>query len=115
MEMKIADRNGWICVSLSGQMNWEASTFFPMMDRFLGQIREAFDEKERPVVFDLSGLVIVDSSLVSLVIQTCRLAVDQRNAVISPSEQVRDIFYMLGLVKFVDVYDSEEEWLAARG
>jgi anti-anti-sigma factor len=110
----IGEKDGWIYVELKRPPEWKLPTFFPLVDRTFKDIQAVFDSNPRPILFDLSDLEIVDSTLISLLLQSARLMNNKKNAVIVSDPHVRDLMSMLGIEKLYEIYETIDEWRGMR-
>lgn len=110
MNVDLGEKSGWIFVTLQKPIEWKLPTFFPLVDAMYKQIKTAYEEDPRPVVFDLTTLDYIDSTVVSLFLQTVRLTGETRNAMLVQNNYIRDLINLLGIDKLLDIYDNEEEW-----
>ena len=88
--------------------HWTPTTFFPQLDSALEKVRFELEKSPREiVVFDLSSLKSLDSSIISLVIQTIRLAHDKKVCVLATHEDVFNMLMLLGVDELAHIYSSE--------
>ncbi len=110
MKFDVTEHVDGIHVWLSGPDPWQAQTFFPLIDRLLGQIREAIDREKKRVIFDFTALNFIDSYMISMLVQCSRYTDPLRNILIVPDEQVRSIVSLVGLEHMMNVYVSMDDW-----
>lgn len=105
-------RNGkWHRFALRQQDRWTPATFFPQLDSIMARIREDLDgEKDPCVVFDLSGLETIDSSMITVIVQTVRIAGGKKVCVIAPNNDVYTWLSLLGIDRLAAMFESEEQW-----
>jgi anti-anti-sigma regulatory factor len=110
MKLRIDEEYGAMYILFEPGAQWKAKTFFPMVDAMYQQIKKRWEASPKLLVFDISNLEYIDSTFISLVIQTTRLTGEQRNVIISANAQNIDLLSLLGMDRFVDIYRSKEEW-----
>ncbi|MGB7566757.1 MAG: STAS domain-containing protein [Chitinivibrionales bacterium] len=97
-----------LTIFLAEKGHWTPSTFFPQLDSAVEKVRFEFEKSsQEAVVFDLSSLKSMDSSVISLVIQTVRLARNKRVCVLATHEDVFNMLMLLGIDELAHVYSSE--------
>jgi anti-anti-sigma factor len=111
---QISDKNGWIYVSAQRPADWKFPTFFALVDATFEKIQTAYEQKARKVVFDVSTLEYIDSTMISLFLQAARMTEPQRDAIIVANEYTRDLLSLLGIDKLFDIFNSQKEWLEAQ-
>jgi anti-anti-sigma regulatory factor len=112
MILDITHRQGNIYIVFKQQPIWKVQTFFPLVDAMYKQIKQRWETYPATLVFNISNVDYIDSTFISLVIQTTRLTGNQKNVVITPNPQSIDLLTLLGVDRFVDIFHSEEEWVA---
>jgi anti-anti-sigma regulatory factor len=97
-----------LSIFLSEKGHWTPTTFFPQLDSAVEKVRfELEKSSQENVVFDLSSLKSMDSSIISLVIQTIRLARNNKVCVLATHEDVFNMLILLGIDELAHVYSSE--------
>lgn len=112
MNLKATREGGWyrFAVLDLGNEHWTPSTFFPQLDSALDRVKMALSEYPARILFDLTALTTVDSSLITLVVQTIRLAGTGRVSVIVANPDVYSWLALLGIDRLADIFNSEQEW-----
>ncbi|MBD3391325.1 MAG: STAS domain-containing protein [Chitinivibrionales bacterium] len=112
---EITEKNGWLYVSIERPADWKLPTFFPLVDATFKKIEENHERKPRRIVFDVSSLDFIDSTIVSLFLQAARMTTTaEKNAIVVSREHTRDLLCLLGIDKLFDLYQSEKEWMEAQ-
>jgi anti-anti-sigma regulatory factor len=97
-----------LSIFLAEKGHWTPATFFPQLDSAVEKVRfELEKSSQENVVFDLSSLKSMDSSIISLVIQTIRLARNNKVCVLATHEDVFNMLMLLGVDELAHVYSSE--------
>jgi anti-anti-sigma factor len=112
MEFSITEKNTSIFVKIHITESLGPHSFFELMDNMSQQIKDVYQQKRLPVVFDLLEISLIDSYMISILVQTFRLTAPEKNVILVSDEQVIDVITLIGIDKMFDIYDSEEEWLA---
>ena len=118
MNIRATREGGWyrFAVLDLGSAHWTPSTFFPQLDSAQDRVKMALAEDPNVrILFDLSALITIDSSLITLVVQTIRLSGTGRVSVIVSSPDVYSWLALLGIDRLADVYNSEQEWREQQG
>jgi ABC-type transporter Mla MlaB component len=89
---------------------WTAANFFSELDRVFSAIKQVAGKENKDVVFDLSGLARVDSSMITLLVQTIRVVGNRKISIITPDRETSHLLSLMGIDKLAHMYDSEEEW-----
>jgi anti-anti-sigma regulatory factor len=113
MNLRATREGGWyrFAVLDLGNAHWTPSTFFPQLDSAMDRVKMALSEDQRArILFDLTALTTVDSSLITLVVQTIRLAGTGRVSVIVANPDVYSWLALLGIDRLADIFNSEQEW-----
>ena len=110
----ISDKNGWIYVTVERPADWKLPTFFPLVDATFKKIKTEYEAQARKVVFDVSALEYIDSTMISLFLQAARLNEPQRNSIIVSNEHTHDLLCLLGIDKLFDLHASAKEWQEAQ-
>jgi|GEM_PF-3196972 STAS domain. len=108
MKIKFENQEKWLRFSIVEKGGWTPTTFFPQLDSAVEKIKLEM-EKNTPkhVLFDLSTLKSLDSSIISLVIQTIRLGQRRKVNIIASHEDVLNMLQLLGIDELAYVYSSE--------
>lgn len=115
MNLSVTRDDGWCVFSVRETERWTPSTFFPQLDSALARIRVALSEDPKAaVLFDLSALNTIDSSMITLVVQTVRMAGTGRVSVLVSSPEVYSWLALLGIDQLAEIFNSEEEWRAKK-
>ena len=111
MNITVTRDKGWCRLSVLEKARWTPSTFFPQLDSAIARISVALSEDPKaPILFDLSALSTIDSSLITLVVQTVRMAGTGRVNVVVSSPEVYSWLALLGINQLAEIFSSEEEW-----
>jgi anti-anti-sigma regulatory factor len=103
--------DSWLCFSIELQERWTPSTFFPQLDSVIGKIREELAaHPSQRVVFNLSALDAIDSSLITIIIQTIRQMQGNKLSIVAPHKDVNNWLSLLGINRLADMYESMDEW-----
>jgi ABC-type transporter Mla MlaB component len=114
MKLSIADYNDtWTVVTICCHPDWRRSTFFPLIDGMYGQVKLHYEKDPHKLAFDVSALDYIDSSMISLFIQSARLMKKEKPAIIVAHKEIMDMITLLGIDKIYDVYESYELWREA--
>jgi len=111
MEFSITEKNNCIYVKIHITESLGPHSFFAIMDRMSQEIRDVYLQKRIPVVFNLLEASLIDSYMISILVQTFRLTAPEKNVILVSNEQIIDVITLIGIDKMFDIYDSEEEWL----
>ncbi len=108
---EVTEKRGWIYVSIERPPDWKLPTFFPLVDAMFKKVKNSYDSQRRRILFDISRLEYMDSTMVSLFLQTARLSIESnKNAIIVAHKNTHDLLCLLGIEKLFDLYSSEQEW-----
>jgi anti-anti-sigma regulatory factor len=111
MNIQVTNEGPWCRFKILEKGNWTPSTFFPQLDSVLARIRTVLAEKPGArVLFDLLALDTIDSSLITILVQTVRLAGTDRVSVLVSHPDVFSWLALLGLDRLAEIFDSEEAW-----
>ncbi len=113
MSLYFTQSHGWSHVTVEQNSEWQLHNFFQIVDAMFAQIRDHFAAHDQPFVFDFSQLEYIDSTLITLLIQTARLTGDRRNALIVTEDKNREMLSILGVDKILDVFESRAAWESA--
>ncbi len=106
MNIRVIQEGSGYRFTVRGKDQWTPSTFFPQLDSTLAHIKTAVSEKPQArILFDLVSVDSVDSSLITIIVQTVRMAGAGRVSVLVANP---DVYSWLALL--ADLFDSEEEW-----
>jgi anti-anti-sigma regulatory factor len=112
MEYEIKTEEKWHRVAFRERRDAALSdSLFYRIDTILDAIKSTYALSQRPVVFDLSHMEHIDSSMISIIVQTLRIVKDDMCAAIAPHQTVRDIMIALGMDSMIEIYLSEKELL----
>ena len=111
MEFSVTEKNNWIYVKIQLTEALGPHSFFPLIDNMSRQIKDTFLQKKLPVLFDLLNLHVIDSYMISILVQTFRLTAPEKNAILVSDTQVIDVLTLIGIDKMFDMFNSEEELL----
>ena len=111
MNFSITDKNNCIHVKVQIKEPTATHSFFPLVDSMSKEIKDVFLQKKLPVVFDLLELRLIDSYMISILVQIFRLTEPVQNAILASDQQVIDVLTLIGIDKMYDIFYSEEEWL----
>jgi ABC-type transporter Mla MlaB component len=110
-DVRLTEEGEWLRVTFLEKTKWTPATFFPHMDSVVGMISSACMEKNKKrVLFDLSPIEYIDSSLTTILVQTIRLAGLDNVAVLVTNTDVANWLTLLGIDKLADIYESEAAW-----
>jgi anti-anti-sigma regulatory factor len=113
MNLEITHKHGFIHITFRPPPQWKVHTFFPLVDAMFRQIKQEWEVMPATLVFNIAELEHLDSTFISLIIQTTRLTHNQKNVIITPNPQSIDLLTLLGVDRFVDIFHTEEEWAAS--
>lgn len=111
MKFSIIEKNNSIYVRIHLKGSSAPHSFFPLIDSITKQIKDTYLQKKLPVVFDLLDLHLIDSYMISILVQIFRLTAPEKNTVLVSDTQVIDVLTLIGIDKMFDMFNSEEEWL----
>ena len=111
MEFSVTEKNSSIYVKVNITESLGPHSFFPLIDRMSQQIKDAYLQKKLPIVFNLLDIHLIDSYMISILVQTFRLTAPEKNALLVSDTQVIDVLTLIGIDKMFDMFNSEEEWL----
>ena len=111
MEFSVTEKNSSIYVNIHITEALGPHSFFPLIDRMSQQIKDTYLQKKLPIVFDLLDIHLIDSYMISILVQTFRLTAPEKNTVLVSDTQVIDVLTLIGIDKMFDMFNSEEEWL----
>jgi anti-anti-sigma factor len=116
MNLVITREGSWHRYAMKQQDRWTPTTFFPQLDSVMARIREDLDGQHDPkVVFDLSDLSTIDSSMVTVIVQTVRIAAGgSKVCVIAPSGDVHTWLSLLGIDRLAAMFESVDQWMQHR-
>jgi anti-anti-sigma regulatory factor len=111
MNLNVTEEGQWYRVTILKKEHWAPATFFPQLESLLAGIGNALSKNEgMRILFDLMALDTIDSSLISIVVQTFRMSgVNQVNVLVS-NPDVFSRLALLGLDRLAEIFYSEEAW-----
>lgn len=112
MKLQITNEKNWHCFAVDDSDGWNADNFFSELDRVFLAIKEVAGNDEKDVLFDLSRVKRVDSSMVTLLIQTMRLIENRKMSIITSDKDTSDLLLLMGIDKLAHIYNSEDDWRA---
>ena len=113
MNLRVTRESGWHRFTVLDKEHWTPSTFFPELDRALERVKLALAEgPSTRILFDFLLLDTIDSSLITLVVQTIRMAGAGRVCVIVANSDVYSWLALLGIDRLAEIFNSEDEWHA---
>lgn len=109
MKIALDQREGWDIVTVRGPMMMTQLTHVPPIFSVLGAKSRA------KVALDLAETVAMDSGALSVLITLKKelAAVDGRLAIVSPSEEIRVLFGIVGFDEDLEVYDTRNDFESA--
>jgi anti-anti-sigma regulatory factor len=111
MNLQVTEDGQWCRFRILEKEHWTPSTFFPQLDSVLARIKTALSEKPGArILFDLLALDTIDSSLITILVQTVRMSGVDRVSVLVSHPDVFGWLALLGLDRLADIFDSEEAW-----
>lgn len=111
MEFSVKEKHDCIYVKVYGPDPWRPQTFYPLIDRLNDQIKDAYLQKNRCVVFDFQELNFVDSYMISMLVQTTRLTEPSKNVILVSDNQILAIITLIGIDQIFEIHESENAWL----
>ncbi len=111
MEFSITEKNNCIYVKIHITESPGPHSFFELIDSLSQQIKDVYLQKRLPVAIDLLDVNLIDSYMISILVQTFRLTAPVKNIILVSNEQIIDVITLIGIDKMFDIYESEEEWL----
>ena len=112
MEFSITEKNNSIYVKILISETLGPHSFCELMDKMNQRIKDEFQQKRLTVTFNLLEINLIDSYMISILVQTFRRTAPEKNVILVSDEQILDVITLIGIDKMFDIYDSEEEWLA---
>ena len=113
MNLTVSKDGAWHRFAMHQHDRWTPSTFFPQLDSVMVRIREDLDATQDPrIVFDLSNLETIDSSMITVIVQTIRVANGGTVSVIAPNTDVYAWLKLLGIDRLTSMYETEDQWRA---
>jgi anti-anti-sigma regulatory factor len=111
MNIQVIEEGQWYRLRILEKENWTPSTFFPQLDSVLVRIKTVLSEKPGArILFDLLALDTIDSSLITILVQTVRMTGVDRVSVLVSHPDVFSWLALLGLDRLAEIFDSEEAW-----
>jgi anti-anti-sigma regulatory factor len=111
MNLQVTEEGPWYRFKILEKNTWTPSTFFPQLDSVLARIKTVLAEKKGArILFDLMALDTIDSSLITVLVQTVRMTGVDRVAVLVSHPDVYSWLALLGLDRLAEIFDSEEAW-----
>lgn len=110
MKLEIQEDETWRRFIVDDTDGWTAANFFSELDRVFSAIKQVAGKADKDVLFDLSRLVRVDSSMITLLVQTMRVVGERKINVITPDKETSYLLSLMGIDRLAHMYDSEEEW-----
>jgi anti-anti-sigma regulatory factor len=109
--LQVIPEGKWQRIKISGNHTWTPSTFFPQLDSVLLRIKFLLEEnKDCNILFDLSDLDTIDSSLITIFVQTVRLCGKKPVCIIAPNNDVYHWLCLLGINRLAQIFETNEEW-----
>jgi anti-anti-sigma regulatory factor len=111
MNLQVTEEGQWYRFRILEKDTWTSSTFFPQLDSVLARIKTVLSEKPGArILFDLLALDTIDSSLITILVQTVRMTGVDRVSVLVSHPDVFGWLALLGLDRLAEIFDSEEAW-----
>lgn len=111
MNLQVTEEGQWYRFRILEKDTWTSSTFFPQLDSVLARIKTVLAEKPGArILFDLMALDTIDSSLITVLVQTVRMTGVDRVSVLVSHPDVYSWLALLGLDRLAEIFDSEEAW-----
>jgi anti-anti-sigma regulatory factor len=111
MNIQVTQEGQWCRFKILEKEHWTPSTFFPQLDSVLARIKTVLAEKPGArILFDLLALDTIDSSLITILVQTVRMTGTDRVSVLVSHPDVFSWLALLGLDRLAEIFDSEEAW-----
>ncbi len=114
MKFTVSIKEKSIYVKIHGPDPWKPQSFFPLIDRLFGRIKDVYEQHKYPVVFDFLDIHFIDSYMISMLVQTSRLTDPKKNSLIVSDKQVISIINILGINRMINIFSSKEKWLKKR-
>ena len=109
MKIEFIAENGWTRVVFVEQKQIEKATFIENMDALSNRVKTEYLAHPQPLVFDMSTLAYIDSQVVTILVQTIRLAPKEKIGLIATSPAIVDILELLGLDNLIQIFPSRAE------
>jgi anti-anti-sigma regulatory factor len=111
MNLQVTEEGQWYRFRILEKDTWTSSTFFPQLDSVLARIKTVLAEKPGArILFDLMALDTIDSSLITVLVQTVRMTSVDRVSVLVSHPDVFSWLALLGLDRLAEIFDSEDAW-----
>jgi ABC-type transporter Mla MlaB component len=110
MKLQIIQEKSLLRFVIDNSDGWDADNFFSELDRVFLAIKEVAEKDEKDVLFDLCHAKRVDSSMITLLVQTMRVIGGRKMSIITCDSDTADLISLMGLDKLAHIYDSEDAW-----
>ena len=111
MDFKISEKHNCIYVKLFGPEPWRLQDFYPMIDKMNIQINQMYQKKKGSIVFNFLELNFLDSNVISMLVQTSRMAESEKNFIIVTNKEIITLITPICIDKLFIICKTEEEWL----
>ena len=79
------------------------------IDDVVEKIRSEFEKSPLPVLFDFSGLEHIDSTVITVLVQTSRYSGERKKMMLVTRKEIEEVLLMLGMDAMFEMYGSEQE------
>jgi anti-anti-sigma regulatory factor len=110
MKFIITEKNSSLYVKICKLKSASTHTFFPLVDSLMKEIKDAYNRKNLPVVFDLLDIKFIDSYLISILAQSTLVSKPRKNSILVSDKKIMDLLVFIGINKAFDIFESYEEW-----
>lgn len=111
MNIRIIEEGQWHRFTILKEEDRTGATFFPQVDSVLERIRGVVGNKKGAcILFDLFAIDIIDTSIITVIVHTTRMAGVSMVGILVSHPDVINRLSLLGLDKLAEIFVSEEAW-----
>ena len=111
MNIRITEEGQWHRFTILANDQWTRATFFPQVTSVLERIREVLEVRKCAcILFDLLAIDTIDSSIITAIVHTTRMAGISKVSILVSHPDVVGPLSLLGLDRLAEIFGSEDAW-----
>jgi anti-anti-sigma regulatory factor len=111
MNIRIVEEGQWQRFKILANDKAAGATFFPQVDSVLARIKTVLEHKTSAcILFDLLALDTIDSSVITVIVHTTRMAGISKVSILVSHPDVVSPLSLLGLDRLAEIFESEDAW-----
>lgn len=111
MELKILEKNKYTILKITGEEDSSPAAMMTSLKKMMEEINRIVENGATRIIFDLSACDYINSSLISLFIQSAAKTNEfcGETRLVSPTKNVRQILELVGVDKIIPIYENVQE------